>query len=69
MNCYDVKLRPSDRDKAKQSRLGLLMTPVPLKLRPYAGAIQMCILLLFFKKLAHQHKAAGRKTRLDILLL
>jgi len=48
MNCYDVKLRPSDRDKAKQSRLGLLMTPVPLKLRPYAGAIQMCILLLFF---------------------
>ena len=37
-----------------------------LKLRPY-GAIQislLLLLLLFF--LAHQHKAAGRKTRLDI---
>jgi len=29
--------------------------------------LRIFLLLLFFK--AHQHKAAGRKTRLDILLL
>ena len=34
-----------------------------MKLRPY-GAIQIRLLLLLFFK-AHQHKAAGRKTRLD----
>jgi len=33
---------------------------VPLKLRPY-GAIEILLLLLFFN--AHQHKAAGVKTK------
>jgi len=36
----------------------------PLKLRPY-GAIQI-FYYYYYYFLAHQHKAAGRKTRLDI---
>ena len=39
------------------------LAPAPLKLRPY-DAIQIRLLLLIF--ISHQHKAAGRKTRLDI---
>ena len=36
----------------------------PLKLRPY-GAIQICFYYYYYFKV-HQHKATGRKTRLDI---
>ena len=45
------------------SSIAHCLAPAPLKLRPY-DAIQIRLLLLIF--ISHQHKAAGRKTRLDI---
>jgi len=41
-----------------------LRCSAPLKLRPY-GAIQICFYYYYYFKV-HQHKATGRKTRLDI---
>ena len=57
----------SRKDRNWNLYLKLFIT-APLKLQPYS-AVQICLLLLllFFKNFkAHRHKAAGRKTRLDI---
>ena len=72
---YDERLPTSCRERATNGPAQTLQAttatqvqfPAPLKLPSY-GTIQirllLLLLLLFFK--ANQHKAAGRKTKLDI---